>query len=52
MTKEEYLKDPCAVSSIPYWKAMSITLPGNIKIVHKNQFDEGKLDNYKDTIYI
>ncbi len=45
---EDYKKNPCKVSSIPYWKAKSLTIPSNMKIVHSNEFDEKLLDNYSD----
>ena len=48
MTREEYLKDPCAVLSIPYWKAKAITAPGNMRIVHDRDFSP---DAFKDYDY-
>lgn len=45
---KDYKKNPCRVSSIPYWKTKSVTIPSNIKIIHNNEFDEKLLDNYID----
>lgn len=39
ITQEEYLKNPCSVSSIPYWKAKSITIPDGMKILHQDEYD-------------
>lgn len=32
MTIEEYIKDPCKASSLPYWKTISYQIPDNIKV--------------------
>ncbi len=45
---EAYKKNPCRVSSIPYWKAKSLTVPSDIKIIHSIEFDKKLLDNYFD----
>lgn len=45
---ETYKKDPCKVSSIPYWKAKSLIVPSNMKIVHNDEFNSNLLDNYFD----
>lgn len=45
---EEYKKNPCGASSIPYWKARRLTIPPHMKIVHHREFDEGLLDHYVD----
>ena len=34
MTKAEYLENPCAASSLPYWKSVCITIPNEIQIIH------------------
>ena len=49
MTREEYLKDPCAVLSIPYWKAKAITAPGNMRIVHDRDLSPDVLKDYDYT---
>ena len=45
---EAYQKNPCGASSIPYWKAKSLTIPSNMKIVHSDVFDETLLHHYAD----
>ncbi len=45
---EDYKKNPCKASSIPYWKTKNLTIPSNIKIIHDNEFDGKLLDNYID----
>jgi GNAT superfamily N-acetyltransferase len=32
MTIEEYIKDPCRASSLPYWKTISYQIPNYIKV--------------------
>ena len=39
-SKNEYLICPCKVSSIPYWKSKSITVPDGMCIVHKDNFNK------------
>ncbi len=42
MDIQEYLRDPCGTSSLPYWKAETLTPPEQVKIIHcrdwKGQF--------------
>ena len=35
---ENYLQNPCSSSSIPYWKAKTISVPDNMKIVYDGDF--------------
>ncbi len=51
MTLNEYLKCPCRLSSIPYWKAKSIVIPKNVMILHHKEFRESLLNNYIDEKY-
>lgn len=51
MIKEQYLADPCRVSSIPYWKAKAISVPGNMKILHRDEYDGIKYENCIDEPY-
>ena len=51
ITKEQYLVDPCKASSIPYWKAKSITIPDGIKILHQDEYDSTEYQNYIDEPY-
>ena len=42
MKIEEYLINPCGASSLPYWKTQSVTVPGNIRIVRDDLFDQAR----------
>lgn len=48
---EEYLKNPCSVSSIPYWKAKSITVPDSMIILHQDEYDDAEYQQYIDEPY-
>lgn len=45
---EDYKKNPCKASSVPYWKAGRITVPSTMKIVHSNEFEKKLLAHYDD----
>lgn len=47
----EYLEDPCGKLSIPYWKARTLVVPENIKVVHDRDFSESLLGNWTDERY-
>ena len=34
MDRKEYLKNPCGMLSIPYWKAEMLTVPDSIRTIH------------------
>lgn len=51
ISMETYKNNPCKVSSIPYWKAKSLIVPSNMRIVHSDEFDAKLLDNYLDRRY-
>ena len=51
ITKVQYLADPCATASIPYWKAKSITVPEGMLILHCAEFDAEKYTEYVDEPY-
>ena len=51
ISKNEYLICPCKVSSIPYWKAKSITVPDGMCIVHQDNFNKTKYQHYIDEPY-
>lgn len=51
ITKEEYLKNPCKVSSIPYWKAKTITVPDDMKILHQDEYSVTEYPQYIDEPY-
>jgi len=50
-SKNEYLICPCKVSSIPYWKSKSITVPDGMCIVHKDNFNKAEYQHYIDEPY-
>lgn len=49
--KEEYIKNPCKVSSLPFWKSQQIVVPDSMAIVHGDNFKYCYLDNYDDEEY-
>lgn len=51
VTKEQYLENPCRTASIPYWKAVCISIPDNMKIIHDREFNTELLEGYKDEPY-
>lgn len=51
LTKEQYLADPCRASSIPYWKAKSITVPRGMNILHHDEYCEAEYPQYFDEPY-
>ena len=48
---QSYLNDPCATTSIPYWKYKSIEVPPNMKIVHQREMTDDLLLDYNDEPY-
>lgn len=51
ITKQQYLNNPCRAASIPYWKAVRIAVPENMKIVHDDDFCAEMLNQYVDEQY-
>lgn len=51
ISKKEYLTNPCKSSSIPYWKAKSITVPDGIKILHHSDYNELDYREFIDEPY-
>ena len=51
LTKENYLAAPCGVSSIPYWKARSITIPDGMMILHQDEYEGIECQQYYDEPY-
>ncbi|HBL84666.1 MAG: hypothetical protein A2Y17_11065 [Clostridiales bacterium GWF2_38_85] len=47
----DYLKAPCKLLSIPFWKAKNLIPPNNILILHNDIFSEKLLDEYNDITY-
>ena len=40
ISKEEYLKDPCAVSSLPFWKTEQTEVPDHISVLRDDEYDK------------
>ncbi len=51
ISKEKYLANPCKATSIPYWKAKTITVPDGMLILHQNDFNESEYPQYIDEPY-
>lgn len=51
ITLTEYLNNPCGTLSIPYWKAKSITIPLDMRILHDSDFSSDILCKYTDEKY-
>ncbi len=51
ISKEKYLADPCAILSIPYWKATNLNLPDNMLIINNNDYNDSYKDDYTDELY-
>ena len=51
ISKEDYLKDPCRASSIPYWKAKIVDVPEGMKIVHNDEYNAEMYTDYIDEPY-
>lgn len=51
ISPEEYIQNPCAAFSIPYWKAKTVTVPDGMKILHQEAYDEDACRHYIDEPY-
>jgi len=51
MTKEEYLVNPCANLSIPYWKYLLLKQPHNIDIFHERDYLQNDLYNHVEKYF-
>lgn len=49
--KAQYLENPCRASSIPYWKAISVSVPENMQILHQDDFRASLLAEFSDEPY-
>ena len=38
MKPEQYLKDPCGASSLPFWKTNAVSVPPTIKVIRDDAF--------------
>lgn len=51
LSVENYMMDPCAASSLPYWKAVSIAVPDGMKVVRDDEFEKGGFEGFADEPY-
>lgn len=51
ITREQYLSNPCRASSVPYWKAKSIVVPGGMAILNGDEYDNTRYPGYTDEPY-
>lgn len=51
LTLNDYLKNPCHTSSIPFWKLKTVVVPSNMLIVHNDNYFVEKYKNYSDEVY-
>ncbi len=51
LSKAEYRSDPCRTASIPYWKAVRMPIPEDMRIVHDEVFSNHFLTEYTDEPY-
>lgn len=51
VSKTKYLSDPCRHSSVPYWKAKSVTVPEGMQILHHDDYDRSNYMEYIDEPY-
>ena len=49
--QQKRILNPCKISSIPYWKAKSITVPDGMSIVHQDNFNKTEYQHYIDEPY-
>lgn len=47
----EYLQNPCAELSVPYWKAKALSVPEDRIIIHDRDFSAVYLETYRDDRY-
>lgn len=51
MTKQQYMDNPCRTAAVPYWKAVRISLPNDMKILHDDEWNQEYLWMYQDEPY-
>ena len=49
--RQDYLQNPCKVSSLPYWKTKNISVPDGMLVLHDEQYRCGGFDEYEDERY-
>ena len=51
MTREEYLRDPCAASSLPWSKARRTAVPEGVLLIHDTDPAPRRIGGYRDEPY-
>ena len=51
VNRNNYLKNPCRESSLPYWKAKQISVPEGMKILHQDDFNAAECTQFTDEQY-
>lgn len=51
LSLSQYLKSPCSVSSIPYWKTKNLDIPKGMLIIHDSDFVSAEYTDYVDETY-
>ena len=51
VNREEYLRDPCGASSLPWWKGPGPALAEDIRVVREDAFDPEEWKGWRDEKY-
>lgn len=51
MDLQDYIKDPCRISSLPYWKAKEMSVPEGMLIIHEDQYQDNSFGAYDEECY-
>ena len=51
ISREEYLRNPCRASSLPYWKTKKTVVPDNMLVIRDDVFCGSDSPEYEDTPY-
>lgn len=51
LSLSQYLKSPCSVSSLPYWKQKNIVVPDDMLIIHDKDFVPENFADFTDEKY-
>lgn len=51
MNIEEYKKNPCRLSALPYWKSKSFKILPNMVVVHNDEYLSDLYSLSVDTLY-
>lgn len=51
ITIDDYIDNPCYMSSMPYWKYITFEFPPFMKFVHDDNFKEEMLKQYNDEVF-